>query len=111
VVLKEKEKLARKKSQRNKGKSPRRGRVVVKEKFQNPRPEAGRYHSQIKRGGIYVRGHYGGRKYFPRGRRRGRGGKVKCYSCGKTWHMSWECPERKIREVDKLTFMKHRRGM
>jgi hypothetical protein len=20
---------------------------------------------------------------------------VKCYACGKTWHMSWECPERK----------------
>jgi hypothetical protein len=23
---------------------------------------------------------------------------VKCYACGKTWHMSWECPERKKKE-------------
>jgi hypothetical protein len=20
---------------------------------------------------------------------------VKCYACGKPWHMSWECPEKK----------------
>jgi hypothetical protein len=48
-----------------------------------------------KRGGSSIGGHYGGRKSFSRGRGRGRGGEVKCYACGKTWHMSWECPEKK----------------
>ena len=51
VSLKVEEKLERKKSQQNKGKIPRRGRGIVKEKFQKSRPEAGRYHSQTKRGG------------------------------------------------------------
>jgi hypothetical protein len=23
---------------------------------------------------------------------------VRCYACGKTWNMSWECPERKKKE-------------
>jgi hypothetical protein len=37
---------------------------------------------------------------------------VKCYACGKTWHMSWDCPEKKKDwKVEKLTFPKHRRGM
>jgi hypothetical protein len=35
------------------------------------------------------------RNSFSRGRGRGRGGEVKFYACGKTGHMSWECPERK----------------
>jgi hypothetical protein len=50
---------------------------------------------QTEKGGSSRGGNYGGRSYFPRGRGRGRGGEVKCYACGKTWHMSWECPEKK----------------
>jgi hypothetical protein len=36
--------------------------------------EAGKYHSQIERGGISRGGHYGGRNSFLGGRGRGRGG-------------------------------------
>jgi hypothetical protein len=74
VALKAEEKLEMKKIQRNKGKSPNRGRGIVREKFQNPRAEDGKYHSQTERGGSSRGGHYGGRNSFPRGRGRGRGG-------------------------------------
>jgi len=37
-----------------------------------------------------------GRRPLPRGRGRRRGGEIKCYACGKTGHMSWECPEKKM---------------
>jgi hypothetical protein len=77
LSLKEEEKLARKKSQQNRGKSPNRGRGTVKEKFHKPREEARRYHSQTERGGSSRGGHYGGRNSFPIGRGRGRGGEVK----------------------------------
>jgi hypothetical protein len=32
---------------------------------------------------------------FPRGRGRGKGGEVKCYSYVKIGHMYWECPKKK----------------
>jgi hypothetical protein len=95
VALKAEEKLARKQSQRN------RGRILTEEKeppersSRNPREEAGGFNSQIDRGGSSRGGYSRGRNPFPRGRGRGRGGEVKCYACGKTWHMSWECPEKK----------------
>jgi hypothetical protein len=38
---------------------------------------------------------YGGRRYFPRERGRGREGEVKFYAYGKTRNMSWDCPEKK----------------
>ena len=95
VSLKEKEKQTRKQSQRNKGKSPNIGRGTTKEKFQKFRGEAGGFNSQTERGGIYIGGYSKGRNHFPRGRRRGRGGEVKCYVYGKTGHMYWECPENK----------------
>jgi hypothetical protein len=91
VAMKVEEKLARKQSQRNKGKIPNRGRGIIREKFQKPKVEVGRYHSQIERGGISRGGHYGGRNSFPRGR----GGEVKCYAYEKTRYMYWECPEKK----------------
>jgi hypothetical protein len=81
--------LARKKSQINRGKNPSIGRGIVREKFQNPRPEAGIYRSHIERGGSSQGRHYGERTSFSKGIRRGRGGEVKCYTYGKTGHMSW----------------------
>jgi hypothetical protein len=96
--LKEEEKLARKQSQRNKGKSPSRGKGTFQENFQKPKPEARKYHSHTKGGGSSRGGQYGGRKYFSQGRGRGRGVEVKCYAYGNTWHMSWECLERKNKE-------------
>jgi hypothetical protein len=87
--------LARKQSQRNRGKSPNRGKGTTREKFQKSRGEAGGFNSQTDRGGSSRGGYSRGRNPFPRGRGRGRGGEVKCYACGKTGHMSWECPENK----------------
>jgi hypothetical protein len=87
--------LAKKHSQWNRRKSPNRGRGTIKEKFHKHKREAGRYHSQIERGGISRGINYGGRNYFPRSRERGIGGEVKCYSHGKIGHVSWECPGKK----------------
>jgi hypothetical protein len=95
VSLKVEENLEMKQSQRNRGKSPNRGRGIIREMFQKPRGEVGRYNSQKERRGSSRGGHYGGRNYFPKGTGRGRGGEVKCYAYGKIGHMSWECPKRK----------------
>jgi hypothetical protein len=45
VSLKAEEKLARNQSQRNIGNSPNKGRGIVREKFQKPRGEDGKYNS------------------------------------------------------------------
>jgi hypothetical protein len=51
-------------------------------------------HSHSERG-ENSRGRQGGGRNSSRGRgRRGGGGEVRCYSYGKTEHMSWECPEK-----------------
>ena len=59
--------------------------------------EANKQHSHHEKGRISKEGQRGGRIYFSIGRRRGRakGGMVKCYTCGKDRHKSWECPDRK----------------
>jgi hypothetical protein len=80
------------------GKSPNRGRVTTKETFQKFKGEAGGFNSHIERGGIYKGGYSRGRNPFPRGRGRGIGGEVKCYACGKTWHMSWNVLKGRMQE-------------
>jgi hypothetical protein len=57
------------------------------------------------------RGRQGGGRSFSRGRGRRGGGELRCYVCGKTGHMSWECPEKKKKEEVKLTFQRHREEM
>jgi hypothetical protein len=95
VALKAEEKLARKQSQRIRGKITRKGRGTVREKFQKPRTKSRKYHGHTERGGISRGGQYGVKNYFSIGRGRGRGGGVKYYVCGKIGHMSWEYPKRK----------------
>jgi hypothetical protein len=75
--------------------SPNRGKGIVQDKAQKPKGETEKPHSHSERGGSSRGRQSGGRNYFPRGRGRGRGGEVRCYACGKTGHMSWECPEKK----------------
>jgi hypothetical protein len=74
-----------------------RGKGTSREKFQKSKPEADKKHSHQEKGGSSKEGQHGGRSSFPRGRGRGRarGGIVKCYTCGKEGHKSWECPDRK----------------
>jgi hypothetical protein len=54
-------------------------------------------HSHQEKGGSSKEGQHDGRSSFPRcrGRGRARGGIVKCYTCRKEGHKSWECPDRK----------------
>jgi hypothetical protein len=84
IALKAEEKLARKQSQRSRGRSLNRGKGIVHDKAQKPKVETGKPHSHSERGGSSRGRQYGGRNAFPRGRGRGRGGEVKCYACGKT---------------------------
>jgi hypothetical protein len=95
--LKDEEKLARKKSQRSKGGNSNRGKRTTREKFHKQKHEYDKQHSQHEKGGSYKYEQHGGRRYFSRGRGRGRarGGIVRCYTCGKKGHKSWECPKRK----------------
>jgi hypothetical protein len=93
-ALKVEEKLARNKIQRSRGRSPHRGKGIVHDKAQKPKSETGKFHNHTERGGSYQGRQYGGRNSFPRGRGRGRGGEIRCYACGKTRHMSWECLEK-----------------
>jgi hypothetical protein len=89
ATLKEEEKLARKKSQRNRGRSPARGKGQSNRgRFQPSKEEAGSSSSQSPRGGESR-----GIIFFSRGR--GRGREMRCYTCGKIGHMSWDCPENK----------------
>jgi hypothetical protein len=83
MELKVEEKLARKKSQQNKGRSLNRGKGVSQDKAQNPKDEAEKPHSHSKRGASSRGRESGGRGSFPRGRGRGIGGEVRCYACGK----------------------------
>jgi hypothetical protein len=72
VALKEEDKLAGKKIQRSRGRSPSRGKVIVHDKAQKPKDETEKFHSHTERGGSSQGIRYGGRNYFPRGRGRGR---------------------------------------
>jgi hypothetical protein len=51
VALKAEEKLARKKSQRNRGGNSSRGKGTSREKFQKPNHEADKQHSHPEKGG------------------------------------------------------------
>jgi hypothetical protein len=111
MALKEKEKLSRKQGHRGRGRSHPRGKVVVQEKFQKPKEEWKKPQGKIERGGTsqkgpYIeqrgqhneqKGDYADANTFPhtRGRGRGRGGVITCFTCGKNGHRSFECPEKK----------------
>jgi hypothetical protein len=89
AALKAEEKLARKQSQKRRGRSSTRGKGSSNRGiFQASKREAGCSSSQSPRGGESR-----GERFFSRGR--GRGREIMCYTCGKTGHMSWDCPENK----------------
>jgi uncharacterized membrane protein YgcG len=94
--LKTEKKLARKQSQRGRGKipAPNKSKGVTHERAHNSNDETEKPHSYSKRGGS-SRGRQGGGRSSFRGRGRSRGGEVRCYTCGKTGHISWECPKKK----------------
>jgi hypothetical protein len=111
MALKEEEKLSRKKSQRDRGRSQPRGKSVAQERTQKPRDDWKENSDSDREGGSsqrrqYVekreqnteqRGGYADNNRFPctRGRGRGRGGVITCFTCGKNGHKSYECPDKK----------------
>eukprot|EP00253_Pinus_taeda_P033292 PITA_33292 len=86
--LKAEEKLLRKQSQRNRGKSSARGRGSTRSRGTHHQFEAGSSSSRSPQMGESSRG-----RFTPRGRWRGRD--VRCYTCGERGHMSWDCPHNK----------------
>jgi hypothetical protein len=111
MALKSKENLNRKQGQRGRGRSQPRGKTVAQEKYQKPKEEWKKPQGKVERGGTSQRGPHveqrmqhteqGGRyadeNTFPptRGRGRGRGGIITCYTCGKNGHKVVDCPDRK----------------
>ena len=111
MALKAKEKLSRKQSQRGRGRSQPRGKSVAQDRNQKPKEDWKKTQTQTERGGTsqrgkYVeqrghhtekRGDYADNNTFPctRGRGRGRGGVITCFTCGKNGHKSYECPNKK----------------
>jgi hypothetical protein len=104
--LKAEEKLSRRQSQRGRGISQPRGKSVAQDKYQKPKEEWKKPQTRVERGetsqqGPYVeqrgkhnekRGDYADNTFpHTRGRGRGRGGVITCFTCGKNGHKSYEC--------------------
>jgi hypothetical protein len=110
MALKTEEKISHKKGQRGRGRSQPRGKAVAQDKYQKPKEEWKKPQGRIERGGTSQRGPhveqraqhieqgggYADANTFPctRGRGRGRGGVIICFTCGKNGHKSFECPEK-----------------
>ena len=86
VALKVEEKFLRKQNQRNRGKNMVRGIGFPNRGGRNFKYESKSSSSSVQsfQGGIFGGG--GGR---------GRSREVRCYTCGETGHMSWDCPRNK----------------
>jgi hypothetical protein len=111
MALKVEEKLNRKQGQRGRGRCQARGKSVVQDRSQKPKEDWKKPQPQIERGGSSQRGQYVGQRgqyadqrgeyadtnMFPptRGRGRGRGGVVNCFTCGMNGHKFYECPDKK----------------
>jgi hypothetical protein len=111
MALKAEEKLSRKQeSKRPRQKSAQR-QISCPGKNQKPRDDWKKPQTRTERGGSSQRGRYAEQREqhteqrggyadnnrFPRtrGRGRGRGGVITCFTCGKNGHRSFECPEKK----------------
>jgi hypothetical protein len=110
--LKDEEKLSRRQGQRGRGKSQPRGKAVSQDKYQKPKEEWKKPQGKVERGGTSQQrqpqperrrqqddqqGDFTDANVLPhtRGRGRGRGGVITCFTCGKNGHKSFECPEKK----------------
>jgi hypothetical protein len=99
MALKAEEKISRKQGQRSRGRSQAKGKTIAQDKNQKPKEEWKKPQTQTERGGSSQRGQYADRNTFcqTRGRGRGRGGEIKCFTCGKNGHKSYACPDKKKR--------------
>jgi hypothetical protein len=91
--------------------SQTKGKLVAQDKYQKPKDDWKNPQTRTKRGGssqrgqhdqqrgkhIDQRGGYTNNNMFPctRGRGRGRGGVITCFTCGKNGHKSFDCPDKK----------------
>jgi hypothetical protein len=111
MALKVEEKLSRKQGQRGRGKIHPKGKSITQDKYQKPKEEWNKPQTRTERGGTSQQGKYAEQRgkhteqrgdyvdnnTFPcsRGRGRGRGGVITCFTCGKNGHKSYECPDKK----------------
>jgi hypothetical protein len=84
IAVKAEEKLNRNQSQWSIRRGLNRAKRVVYDKAMKAKDENEKSYGHFERGGSSQRISFGGISYFPRGRGRSRGGRVKCYAYGKT---------------------------
>jgi hypothetical protein len=113
MALKAEENLSHKQGQRGRGRSQPRGKVVAQERTQKPKEDWKKPQGRAERGGTSQQrqqnfeprrqqpdqqGEYADANNFPRtrGRGKGRGGVITCFTCGKDGHKAMDCLERKM---------------
>lgn len=103
AILKVEEKMLRKQNHRKREKSSARCRGTTRRRFQHYQSEEGSSSSRPPQ-----RRDFNRERFAPRGR--GRRREIRCYTCGKWEHGSWDCPHNKEKNKRNVNVAKVKEG-